>query len=114
MDTKKISTLAELLKEQQEVRAYCKYQEKLIRYKFEEIKDNFPDVMAKQLLPYEAGKNQEISSMLDGLNGLVVKMLPARYRENQLVSIGLKLVQVLAIRGFNTLKENRKKKKESN
>jgi hypothetical protein len=98
---KKISSLESLILEKQQLRTYCTYQEKLIKYKFEELKRDFPEIISNKILPFDAGKNRNISSLLDFVNEFVQRILPERIRNNRLAGIVLKLVEVIVIRGFS-------------
>ena len=112
---KKISSLEGLILEKQQLRTFCTYQEKLIRYKFEELKRDFPEIIANEILPFEAEKNRNISSVLDVVNEFIQRILPERIRNNRFTGILLKLVEVIVIRGFSyksPAKKGAKKSKE--
>jgi hypothetical protein len=101
----KVSNIDKLIREKHELKNYCAYQEKLIGYKFEELRKNFPGIIMNEVLPSALDNNRNISPILDIANELILRMLPARYRNSRLTSIALKLVEVLVIRGFRKKKE---------
>jgi hypothetical protein len=96
----KTSNLERLIQEKHQLQTFCAYQEKLIGYKFDEFKKNFPEIISNEILPYTQEKNRNITSLLDVVNEFVIRLLPSRYRSNRLTSIVLKLVQVMIIRGL--------------
>ena len=96
----KASNLEQLILRKRELQTFCAYQEKLISYKFEEIKRNIPEILANEILPYTPEKNSDISSVLNMANDFIIRFLPERYRKNKIVAVALKLVEVLIIRGF--------------
>ena len=105
---KKINRLELLILEKHQLKTRCTYQEKLIAYKFNELKKNFPEIISNEILPYTQEKNKEILSLLDFVNDFIIRLLPARFRNNRLTRIVLKLVQVVVIRGFNKKTAGRK------
>jgi|GEM_PF-1484013 len=98
---KKINSLEKLQVEKQVLRTFCSYQEKLILYKFDYLKKNFPALITQEILPYTPEKNEQITSVLDFVNELIIRLLPARYRNNKLVTGLLKMAQALVIRGMH-------------
>ncbi len=98
---KAISNLEQLIREKRELQIFCTYQEKLITYKFAELKKNLPEIVSNEILPFPPEKNTEINSLLDVMNSFLLHFLPARFRSNRLAEIALKLIQVIIIRGFN-------------
>jgi hypothetical protein len=97
---KKISTIDRLIQEKHELRTKCTYQEKLISYKFEELKRNFPQIINNELLPFTTARNTEVIALLDVVNSFIIKLLPAKYSNSRLVEIVMKLAEVIVIRGF--------------
>jgi len=95
----KISNLEELIQRKHELQTFCTYQEKLISYKFGEIKRDIPEILANEFLPYSPERNTDISSILNMANDFIIRFLPERYRKNKIVAVALKLVEVLIIRG---------------
>jgi hypothetical protein len=96
----KISNLEELIQKKHELQTFCTYQEKLITYKFGEIKRDIPEILANEFLPYSPERNTDISSILNMANDFILRFLPDRYRKNKIAEVVLKLMEVLIIRGF--------------
>ncbi len=95
---KKINSLEELLLEKHLLKERCTYQEKLISYKFDELKNNFPEIVSQAVLPFAPDKNREVTSLLDLVNDFILRLLPLRFRNNPLARFLLKTVQALVIR----------------
>lgn len=94
----KASNLDQLIQKKHDLQVFCTYQEKLITFKFGEIKRNIPEILANEILPYTPERNNDISSILDMANSFIVRFLPARFRKNKIAEVALKLVEVLIIR----------------
>jgi hypothetical protein len=94
----KISNLEKLIKEKQQLKTFCTFQEKMIGYKFDELKKNFPEIIGNELLSFSLQKNTKIFSILDIANMFILRFLPARYRNNRLTEMALKLIEVIVIR----------------
>ena len=94
----KTSNLDQLIQKKRDLAVFCTYQEKLITFKFGEIKRNIPEILANEILPYTPERNHDISSILDMANSFIVRFLPERFRKNKIVEVALKLVEVLIIR----------------
>lgn len=101
------SNLEKLIHEKHELQIFCASQEKLISNKFDELRNNFPEIMGNELLPYTAERNSKILSILDITNEVVFRFLPPRFRNSVLTRIAIKLVQVFVIRGFRKRSEKR-------
>jgi len=102
-----ISNHEKLLREKQRLQTFCAYHEKLLSYKFEELKQNFPEILSNELLPYTPTKNKGITSVLDFANDFIISFLPERYRKNKLTGLVLKFLQMIIIRAFSN-KEDKK------
>ena len=97
---KKIDSLEKLILEKHELKTYCNYQEKLIAFKFEELKKNYPEILIKEILPFDSQKNSEINSLLDTVNHFVISVFPTKFLNSRLGQLVLKLVETMAIRVF--------------
>ena len=98
---KKIDSLEKLTLEKHELKAYCAYQEKLIAYKFEELRKNYPDILIREILPFDSQKNSEINSLLDTVNHFVISLFPTKFLNSRFGQLLLKLVETMAIRVFS-------------
>jgi hypothetical protein len=101
----KTNNLERLIQEKHQLQTFCTYQEKLIGYKFDEFKKNFPEIISNEILPFKQEKNRNITPLLDVINEFVIRLLPSRYRNNRLTLIVLKLVQVIIIRRIQEKRE---------
>lgn len=100
---KKIRNLEKLIIEKHQLQTFCTYQEKLITYKFDHLKKNFPEIITNEILPYTPEKNLDISQLLNFVNDFILRLFPPRFRHNRLTGILLKLVQVIIIRGIKKM-----------
>jgi len=96
----KITNIDKLIQEKHELQTFCTYQEKLISLKFDELKQNLPEIITNEILPYSQEKNNKILSILDIANEIIFRFLPPRFRNSMFTRIALKVIQVLVIRGF--------------
>lgn len=106
-----VSNLEKLIREKHRLQTFCSYQEKLLIYKFEEIKQNFPEILTNELLPYSPEKNKGITSALDFANDFIIRFLPERYRKNKLTGLALKVLQIIIIRAFSNKAEKKPESK---
>lgn len=104
----KISSLEDLRNEKQRLKSFCTYQEKLIAYKVNELKENYPRIISETFLPFEQEENKRVSSLLDGVNEFIFKLFPVSFRENKFTMLILKLVQIAIIRTFSSRKRTAK------
>ncbi|MEI6575176.1 MAG: hypothetical protein WCO63_03265 [Bacteroidota bacterium] len=96
-----LSNLDKLILEKQRLITYCDYQEKLISYKFNDLKKNFPDIITQEILPFSPEKNKDVGSMLDFVNDFILRLLPGRFGKSRMAGILLKVVEGIVIRGFS-------------
>jgi hypothetical protein len=99
------SNLALLTQEKHRLQTYCTYQEKLISYKFDELKRNFPEILTQEILPYSPQKSKDVGSILDFVNDFILRLLPAQYRESGMMKMLLKVVEAVVIRVVAKKKE---------
>ncbi len=93
----KLDNLAKLKIEKMKLAAYCTYQEKIIGLKFDQFRQNYPEILGESLLPYDDTQNIEVSSLLDAINGVVTNLLPGFLKGKFLSGMVLKLMQVMVI-----------------
>ncbi len=99
------SNQEKLILEKQRLYTYCEYQEKLIAYKFNDLKKNFPEIITQQILPYSEEKNKNIGSTLDFINEFILRLLPGRFGQSRMAGVMLKVLEGLVIRGFTRKSE---------
>ncbi len=98
--TNKTSNLTKLIEEKHELMILCAKQEMLIGLKFDEIRNNFPEIIGNEILPFKPERNNKILSILEVANNIIFRFLPPRFRNSMFTRIALKVVQVLIIRSF--------------
>ncbi len=103
--TNNMKNLQNLIDEKHELQALCAKQEKLISLKFDELRNNFPEIIGNEILPYTPERNSKVLSILDIANEIIFRFLPPRYRNSMLTRIALKVIQVLVIRSFRKKSE---------
>jgi len=101
----KISNLEKLIREKQELQTFCTSQEKLIGLKFDEVRENFPEIITNEILPYSPERNSKILSILDIANEVIFRFLPPRFRNSMLTRIAIKLIEALVVRKFRKKSE---------
>ncbi len=105
------SNLRKLIDEKHELQTLCATQEKLIGLKFDELRNNFPEIIGNEILPYRDEKNNNVLSILDIANDIIFRFLPPHYRKSMFARIALKVIQVFIIRSFRKKSENKELKK---
>lgn len=96
----KINSLDKLKMEKSKLQSYCSYQEKLIGYKFEYLRENYSELLSDTLLPYSKSQNTDVNNLLDAVNNIIVRMLPSSFEGKFLPRIMLKLIEILMIQTF--------------
>ena len=94
------SNLSKLIEEKYELRILCAKQEMLLGLKFDELRNNFPEIIGNEILPYKPERNNRILSILGIANNIIFRFLPPRFRNSMFTRIALKVVQVIIIRSF--------------
>ena len=100
----KIDNIEKLRFEQNKLKIYCTYQEKLIGLKVDYLRENYPRILGAALLPYDRGQNAWVSNMLDSVNDLIISVLPDKFEGKKLSALFLKLVEIVMIRVMNRKK----------
>jgi hypothetical protein len=101
----KVHNLETLRAEKMRLKAFCTYQGKLLEYKWEYLKENYPQLISKELLPFDEEKNNLVSRILDTINDFILSLFPAGIRENKVIGAALRLMQVFIIRAFEQPKK---------
>ena len=96
----KTTNLTKLIEEKHELKIMCTRQEMLIGLKFDELRDNFPEIIGNEILPFKPERNSKILSILDVANDIIFRFLPPHFRNSMFTRIAVKVVQVLIIRNF--------------
>jgi len=99
----KINNQETLQREKQRLTIYCRFQEKLLKDKFNAIRQNYKQVIGEEFLPYDLEKNRKVSGFLDWINEFIFdKLLGISSKEkHNLPEILVKLTQILVIRAFD-------------
>ena len=96
----KIDSLDKLKMEKSKLQSYCTYQEKLIGYKVDYLRENYSELLSNALLPYSQSQNRDVNSLLDAVNNIIARMLPTAFEGKFLPKIMLKLIEILMIQTF--------------
>jgi len=100
----KIDSLGKLKMEKSKLQSYCTYQEKLIGYKIEYLRDNYSELLSDTLLPYSKSQNADVNNLLDSVNNIIARMLPSAFEGKFLPRIMLKMIEILMINTFKKAK----------
>ena len=99
-----LDNLTKLKMEKNRLEVYCLYQEKLIGLKVDHFRQNYPEILGESLLPYDETQNIKVSSLLDAVNEVIIKLLPGTFEGRFLPGMVLKMVEVIMINLINKRK----------
>ncbi len=105
----KIDNLAKLRMEKSKLQSYCTYQEKLIGYKLEYLRENYSELLSDAVLPYSKSQNNDVNNLLDSVNNIIVRMVPSAFEGKFLPKIMLKLIEILMIQTFKKTRNEKGK-----
>lgn len=99
----KINNLETLQREKQRVSMYCKFQEKMLTDKFNDLRHNYKQVLGEEFLPYNLEKNRNVSGLLDWVNEFIFEKILgiSTDEKHKLPELIAKLTQILVIRAFD-------------
>jgi len=103
----KITNLASLQQEKQRLKMLCSYQENLLKDKINFVKQHPGQLFSEEFLPYDAGQNSKINSIMDVVNEFVFEKLFGLdlNGKNKLSGVLIKLSEVMIVRLFNSFKK---------
>jgi hypothetical protein len=105
----KIDSLERLKMEKSKLQSYCTYQEKLIGYKLEYLRENYAELLSDAVLPYSKSQNNDVNNLLDSVNNIIVRMVPSAFEGKFLPKFMLKLIEILMIQTFNKTRREKVK-----
>jgi len=99
-----MNSLEKLKAEKERLRIFCAYEEKLIAMKIADIKKDFPEIIANEILPFEPDKNKMVNSILDAANNVITNFISSKFKNSELLKSILKIFEAFVIFGINKSK----------
>ncbi|MEI7829711.1 MAG: hypothetical protein WCI31_08070 [Prolixibacteraceae bacterium] len=96
----KIDNIEKLRFEQNKLKIYCTYQEKLLGLQLEHFKVNYSSIIGNELLPYDKSQTIQVNELLDSVNNLIANLLPGIFKGKFLPGFILKILQLVMINTF--------------